>query len=713
MKINDEIYPVINDLTYTTYTKKISEFALNKEINDNIVYSVSGGNYAANSANLILNIAGTQASNIILQLYNKQFSQNLLLSADAIDGYGPHDNSRLYDTRMGFNVSAFPVYNNQNLYDLNLIRGYRYYSEIACIYVTYRTNNNPVSVATADLKTYLANHSDKTILNIYVKMWAGSSTTRNLQTVYLTHYDNRNSIYFSTAEENANEEIINYTVDIFRRNANTTSPQLNSGYLLFGLVAFDTYYTNVSRIDNTRAGTVFYNSNFSKCDWGNMVNVSNNQRPCFIPSYNLNTNDILSMAATLGVLFTPDESIARTLDLSKAENIVNNDLYFPVYDDEKVWYGNYTHGVDNLTTDQYKDNWNGDKNAPFTNGSPSVSDINPSLYSNGETLKLPTPAASFTNMYLITAANLKNLVNWLNPADDDIFDGLLDGLKFAGSNPLNSITNIMQFPVSVPAASNAENVVIGKLTSPVVANRITTTTFEIDAGTTEPIYAFNKNWLDYEPYTQYVAWVPYCGWVELSANVITNKRVSFKLEIDLISGSCTCRILVNGVQYKTINGNVGTQFAVQAEDTKAYTQSVLNSLGKMGGGFATTVAGVAASATGAGAAIGIPAALAGFGNSVAGFWDFVCPQENFSQIGTMTGNVSSFCPRKVNIYRFYTTPAADENYGEYVGYACEFSETLSNLSGFCMVSNADTTGIVATDTELKEIISILESGFYI
>lgn len=712
MQVNETIYPDVDVSTNRVYTKNINEYPLNTRLDETIVYSSSTSRYANKSAKLIVNrknsSGGAVIDPIVLNLYKNDFARNLLLVPDTVYRSDVAGNGMFYDGRFGYDAENYPVIGTNNLYKTKLLKAFKYYAEIACIYVVYQTSTNPIQTSTATLKDYYASHSNERIISVYVKIFSGSETTRNSTTLYASHYDDRSTILFNddAGTDFSQQNTLYYLPDSFYRTASTTE----AGYLLIGLnVERLYYYTN--QIAGKRAGSVFFNSDY--VSWDNLTNISNDNIPCFFPEFTLSKNEILSMAACLGVLFTDNETTAKTLDLSKDENIGDDDLYFPIQDDQGLWQGEFTHGAGNYETDQYKNNWNSDVNAPFNNGSPSVDDINNSIYSDGETLGLITPAAAFTNMYLISAANLKNLVDWLNPADDDIFEGRLDGLKFSGANPLNSITNIMQFPVNVPHSGTAENVVIGKLTSPVLANKITTSTFEISGGTTKPIYAFYNNWLDYEPYTQYVAWIPYCGWIELSANVITGKSVSFKYEIDIISGACTCRILVDGVQYKTINGNIATQFAIQAEDTKSYTQSVMNSVGKIGAGFAGVFAGAAVTETGVGAVAGIPLMLGSFGNAVSGFWDFVCPQENFTTVGTMTGNVSCFCPRKVNIYRFYTPVKPDVNYGNYVGYACEFSETLSNLSGFCMVSNADTNGIVATDAELKEIISILESGFYI
>ena len=55
---------------------------------------------------------------------------------------------------------------------------------------------------------------------------------------------------------------------------------------------------------------------------------------------------------------------------------------------------------------------------------------------------------------------------------------------------------------------------------------------------------------------------------------------------------------------------------------------------------------------------------------------------------------------------------SDENYGNFVGYACEFSEKLSNLSGFTVCANA-LVECNATNTEKEKIKELLENGVYL
>lgn len=716
MKIDDGIYPVVRDLGYTTYTKKILDFPINDKIPDNIVYSVGVGNYACNSANVIINLSHTSnPRNFVFKLYDNNYSQNLLLGASTVDNWSQHDNNRLFETRMGYGVEEFPTLSSgKNLYDLELIRGFKYYSEMLCIYVVYQTSDNPVIVSTCDLKTYLTKFSDKRILTVYAKIWAGSSATRSLSSVYNTHYDNRNSILFTTkateAEMSSTEEIINYTVETFRRNANTTSPSLESGYVLFGLVGFDTYYANISQIENKRAGTIFYNSNFKGCNWKNMINISNSSKPCFIPTYSLSETDIYHMCATLGLMFTPSETIAKTLDLTDENNIINDDLYFPLQDFNKMWAGAYVHGEQNRNAPQVRDEWNKDKNAPFDKGSPAVDD---EKYGDDKSTGLYSRTGALTNRYFLNINEMKKLSNYLNNTDTDLLDAILKNIGMAGDNPINSIVSVMYSPLDIaipyPATVIVGSNLIDTYENPTAHTALTATGVPYD-NTTEDLGSAEikpkyKNYLDYAPYTKYIAYIPFCNFVELDAGIILNKTVSFHMNFDLICGSCECEIRVNGHLYKTVSGIFATECCVQGNDNSAYVNSMM-------AGTAKTVAGVGGIVT-AIATKNPLVALGGVASTASGAYDLATTSREFTATGKSVGLLTQLLPLHVCIYRYSVTDLGGDKFVETVGAACNFNSKIGDLKGLVICNSPDLNSITATPTEISEIRNHLINGIYV
>ena len=52
-------------------------------------------------------------------------------------------------------------------------------------------------------------------------------------------------------------------------------------------------------------------------------------------------------------------------------------------------------------------------------------------------------------------------------------------------------------------------------------------------------------------------------------------------------------------------------------------------------------------------------------------------------------------------------------YAHTVGYACLKMGKLSDFTGFTVCSNADLSGITATDAEKEQILRLLQSGVYV
>lgn len=278
------------------------------------------------------------------------------------------------------------------------------------------------------------------------------------------------------------------------------------------------------------------------------------------------------MAATLGVIFTDSRDAAVSTDLTTNEGLTQDNIYFPVKAGSGYWEGDYVHGEANLDTEQVRDHWNDDPNAPFSHGSNAPrGEGDENIYDRLD-LKYPTPASNFTNMYLITAANLKKIANYLNNSDDALFEQIKKQLSLSGTDLYGSIVNIMACPIPV-TTGGVSPIVIGKALIPdgsggaVSGGVINSLTVEVDFGSVQ-IPKYNRvegegdypDYLLYEPYTRYVCWFPFCGYVELEASVIVGKKLSFYLNCDLATGTCEGQICIGAKSnvYKTIGGTFGT-----------------------------------------------------------------------------------------------------------------------------------------------------------
>ena len=130
----------------------------------------------------------------------------------------------------------------------------------------------------------------------------------------------------------------------------------------------------------------------------------------------------------------------------------------------------------------------------------------------------------------------------------------------------------------------------------------------------------------------------------------------------------------------------------------------MSSLGKMVGGAGAVIT---AAATG-----NLLVGAAGAASYLSGVYDFATTPKTYESSGKSTGLLTQNYPLHVCVYRLAVSDISDENYGNFIGYACEFSEKLSNLSGFTVCSNA-LVECNATNTEKEKIKELLENGVYL
>ena len=158
--------------------------------------------------------------------------------------------------------------------------------------------------------------------------------------------------------------------------------------------------------------------------------------------------------------------------------------------------------------------------------------------------------------FAVTSANAKNLVTVLAGLEPDAKwknweTNLSSGVVSFRIYPLN-----MKIRCPVGAVSNIT--FMGK-DSGISGYHIgpSGNTFIVEMGATSVPTA--NGFLDYEPFTKYRIYLPFVGWYNLDAALITNKLISVKYLIDINTGGCTAYIVDSSseVLYR-FQGVIGT-----------------------------------------------------------------------------------------------------------------------------------------------------------
>lgn len=331
-----------------------------------------------------------------------------------------------------------------------------------------------------------------------------------------------------------------------------------------------------------------------------------------------------------------------------------------------------------------------------------TSDIDPNRYTDETPLNEPniTAVGKFNRYYALSNHDIDNLVDFLYTNNASTISDILDGLKLNGENPMNFLIALKMFPFDIGefADTSSETITFGNgVNTGVTAERINDFTSIIDLGSCT-FRAYSKDFYDYEPYTNAKLYIPYCGEVTVSTAQFVGHTINVKLIVDIITGACCGVVFCDKIAINYVNGNIGVEIAVTGENATKYVEAAGNAI------------------KGAAASVGSIAS----GNIIGGVLSGLETAREFNNIptpletnGTTTAQIGFFKPQRCYFIVQSPIPIYTDLYGNKIGYACEVSKTLNEVSGFTVCENVSITPPNATLDEIEEIKSLLESGVYL
>lgn len=289
-------------------------------------------------------------------------------------------------------------------------------------------------------------------------------------------------------------------------------------------------------------------------------------------------NKVMSIAALFGCFFTPTNKYVFDYDM------LDNDLYLPIIDENGVAHGQYTRGAANATNPLYTKNSirdiDYDPDAPPT-------PIDPNTYSNTTGFNYITEGAAMTVRYVLDGANVDKLLSdlWTINAsiaqggDFEYFDGKIKD-EYLTTNPIDCIVSLIRYPFNIPYQLQPlqSYVKLGKTegsakgwTTVYISNQINFQGIDI-------FPRFGDCFLDYEPYTTYELYVPFCGTTKIRAADILGHTLNLTMLIDLITGSCTAYVKADQLVIETLQGSCGVQQQISGTDTATMNANIYNGI---------------------------------------------------------------------------------------------------------------------------------------
>lgn len=221
----------------------------------------------------------------------------------------------------------------------------------------------------------------------------------------------------------------------------------------------------------------------------------------------------------------------------------------------------------------------------------------------------------------------------------------------------------------------------------------------------------NGNFLDFEPYSKYMVYVPFCGVIPLP-DYVAGKEIKVTVYPDVPTCTCTTVVTSEGRKIATAKGAYGSQLPVTSDGDGLKAASVINSLGNI-------IMGAGEVALGIGTGM-VPLAIAGGAQMLSSGLqaDLQLGQAFGYSIGS-SGDTSFFgagnrCEYYV-AYSKWNNPDTDETniYGHTYGFVCNKRGLLKDFEGFTVCDNPHVYGFSCTSDEKDEIERLLREGIII
>lgn len=390
-----------------------------------------------------------------------------------------------------------------------------------------------------------------------------------------------------------------------------------------------------------------------------------------------------------------EDELLHVLARSGMKFVYNNTMYKPVAEN-----GVITGYTDDMDKESEWDNWHDytDHEVPITPPAPPVPvdpwDVDAETYgwAGGE-------VSGMVKYYLLTAGQMGDLqsaiasnANWT-----------IDYLNCVVSCFVVPNTGIF-FDAPIPTTVKFKLDDATKWDTGVACSRIQGTVNK--SGGTIAIPRLTNTFYDFEPYSDYSVYIPFCGRVPIKGNVCLGREISVTYYPDVPTCSLTAVVSCGGATIAIAKGSFGTMTPVTSNGSDRKTAAVIGDVTPILTGIGTGIAGVALGnplLVGAGAAQALGGIMGGIKDSV---------QSYAYSVGS-TGD-SSFFGAGSRCFYYANYPVIDEvvnnsMFGHSVGYLCNTVGQLSGFKGFTVCANPHVT-FSATAEERDEIERLLSIG---
>lgn len=326
-----------------------------------------------------------------------------------------------------------------------------------------------------------------------------------------------------------------------------------------------------------------------------------------------------------------------------------------------------------------------------TDTQPATPPANPTDTGTGNT---PVPTAPIGNasalwsVYHPTQAQVNSFGAWLWGSP------FLTNIGKLFQNPIEGVISLHKV-FAPPVDSGSGSIVVGTLDSGVSSATVNQQYVEVDCGSVTLSEDFG-NVFDYDPYTKVALYLPFVGIVPLNVADVMRSTINVTYGVDLFTGACIAMVSVSR------DGNEATLYQYSGNCAVHYPLSNVQQ-SQLLSGLITVAAGVGAIvATGGTAA---PAAATGIASGAMS-----ALHTNVGRSGGFSANAGAMGIKVPYLIIERPQTKVAETFPNLIGYPTNHSIKLGNCSNHVVVKHVHVEGINATESELKQIESLLHSG---
>lgn len=261
---------------------------------------------------------------------------------------------------------------------------------------------------------------------------------------------------------------------------------------------------------------------------------------------------------------------------------LHDKMHLGIIEDNGYAEGRYTSGIENGLQSQFL--WIDSTESIYD---PDVPPIPQNHYSDTTTFNSIGNLSTLTRRYALDGTAVENLgadlwtitedLRTLDPDEDykNFDQEVLNG--FLTTNPINCVVSLRRFPLTLPYGSS-DTIKLGKFDTNVscYAMNKSAETYSFEGTFIAP--QFGDSFLDYNPYTKFELYVPFCGTVELNPADILNRTLNVKLVVDFDTGTCTAYVLANNLCIETLNGSLAIDIPVTGTDATTVAAQIFNGI---------------------------------------------------------------------------------------------------------------------------------------